>query len=139
MGLNNKKHNGTVVGDFCYKDGESFRKVGSLIYYRSHDAVVRLDLIPSRMWATGETYLIANFIASEKVSEAPLIEGDVVAKTDERGARIKVGHIHSRDDAVGNAQYYIELFGLPVGGWREAIINNGESGRASIHLPVIME
>lgn len=138
MGMNQKKQNGTCIADFCYKDGEHYRKVGSLIYFRSHDADVKLDLIPIGLWKTGEEWLIGNFIPSEKIPEPEFIDGDIMARTDERGVKIKIGHIHTRDDAGGNAQYYMQMFGIPIGQWRDLISKQGE-GRSSLYLPITME
>lgn len=140
MGLYEGIHNGTIIADLCYKDGERFRKIGSLIYFRTHDAEIRLDLIPLRPWVKGEDWFFGNFITSEKVEEPPYIEGDITAPTEERGKRVQVGHIHTQDNEVGDTQYILTLFGVPVGIWRKAIMENEETGsKRSLFMKIEME
>jgi hypothetical protein len=140
MGMNTEKQNGTTIADLCYKDGDDYRNVGSLIYFRTDEADVRLDIIPIGLWKQGEEWLIGNFMPSEKIPDAPYIDGDITAPSDKRGERIKVGHIHTRDNEIGDAQYYMTLFGIPVGSWRKLIAeSDAGKGKRSLFLKVEME
>lgn len=144
MGLKEKEEmpprNGQSICDLCYKDGESHRNVGSVIFFRTDEADVRLDILPLKLWSKGEENLIGNFIPSEKVPDAPFIEGDVTAPSDERGKRIKVGHIHTDERPSGEAYYWMTLFGIPVGAWRKIILaTESGSGKRSMFLKVEME
>lgn len=140
MGMNEAKHNGSCIADLCYRDGESYRKIGSLIYFRSHDAEVRLDLIPTKAWSNNEEYFIGNFISSAKVEDAPFVDGDIVATTDVRGEHVKVGHIHTRDNETGEAQYYMTLFGIPITAWRKIIESTITTGKKrALYLKVKLE
>ena len=140
MGLNTEKHNGSTICDLCYKDGEGYRNIGSLIYFRTHEAEVKLDLLPCRAWKIGREWFIGNFMPCEKVPEPPYIAGDIMATTDERGNPIKVGHVHTRDNETGETQYYLTLFGIPIGVWRKAIKESDEGGgRRSLFMRIKME
>ena len=140
MGANATVHNGTTIAQLCYEDKGGYRNIGSLIYFRTHEAEVKLDIIPMRAWATGEEYFIGNFVPSEKVPEPPFIDGDIMATTDERGKPVQVGHMHTRDDAVGNTQYFFTLFGIPVSAWRNAIKQSEEGkGRRALYMKIEME
>ena len=140
MGLNARKGNGTTIADLCYMEGERYRNIGSLIYFRTHAAEIKLDLIPMSAWTAGKDWFIGNFMPSDKVPDAPYVEGDIMATTDERGNPIKVGHVHTRDDEDGNAQYYLTLFGIPIGVWRKAIKESDEGGgRRSLFLGIKLE
>jgi hypothetical protein len=142
MGVIGGDSNGTVIADLCYRDGERFRKIGALIYYRSHDAEVRLDIIPAGLWSSGESWFFGNFKEHEKVPEPPFIEGNIVAATQERGKPVTVGHIHTYEDDHGGdrVQYRMELFGIPVGQWRRAIESDkGDGDKRSLFMRVEME
>jgi hypothetical protein len=130
-----KELHGTVIARLAYeldgpvsmvgKDGEpytaSHKTIGLLIFYRTGEAQVRLDMIPLSAWIGGDEWFIGNFIPSEKVPEAPFVDGDLVASTDTRGEPVTVGHIHARQNEFGMSQYYMRLYGIPVSGWRRAI------------------
>ncbi len=120
------KDKGTIIADMCYEyfdeaGRKKHRKIGSLLYYRSHvgdepTAQFRWDLLPSTAWAKNpDTYFIGNFMPSEKVPEPPYVCGMVYVPSDVRGERVQVGHIGSRQRADGDeTQYYMQLFGVPL-------------------------
>ena len=132
--------NGTIIADLCYKDGEAFRTIGSLIYFRTHEAEIRLDIIPAKAWATEVEWFIGNFIESEKVPEPPFVDGDITAVGEVRGKRVKLGHIHTRDNEVGQTQYFFTLFGVPTVAWSKIIeVNLEGGGKHALYLKVEME
>lgn len=138
--LHTDSKNGTNIADIAFKEEERYRNIGSIIYYRSHDAELRLDLIPVSAWAKDKVWFFGNFIESDKVPVAPYIEGDILAATDKRGSRIPIGHIHTRDNEHGDVQYYLTLYGVPVGKWRQIIASDGEDGgKRSMFLPIKLE
>lgn len=123
-----KEIHGTLIANVCYErkedvnpDDYPHRRIGAIIYYRSHEAQLRLDLIPAGAWADGVEYFIANFIPSEKVPEPPLIEGDLFATTEVRGDHVFCGHIHTRQKDSGETQYYAKINGLPIYQWKKII------------------
>lgn len=141
MGLNEQGKgagNGSLLCNICYKDGEKLRTVGSIIYYRSHEAEIRLDTIPIGLWKQGYEWLFGIFMKSEKVTDPPFIEGDITATTDTRGDRLKVGHITTKDDAKGDdVTYLVKMFGIPIGAWRKLIADSDAgNGRRSLYLKV---
>ena len=91
--------NGTYIADLAVEEppySGKYRKVGALLYFRSHEAKVKLTgPIPEGV------NVIGLFRESEKVQEAPYIEGDLFLKG------VKVGHIHSQQDEVGNSMYWM--------------------------------
>lgn len=69
--------NGTCIGQFSYKRRYQSHQVGSLFYFRSNDAKVRLSTFP--VWAIAkEVWMHAEFLPALKVEEAPLIDGDLI-------------------------------------------------------------
>ena len=132
--------NGTTIASMCYLDDGRYRAIGSLVYFRNHKAELILHIIPMRAWTAGNEYFIGNFRATEKVPESPYIEGDIMATTDERGKPIHIGHVHTRDNAIGETQYFMSLFGIPVGAWRKLITSsdNGD-GRKPLYLQIKLE
>jgi len=135
---------GTVIGSVCYEapgeiSPEDFkhRRIGKIIYYRSHEAQLRLDLIPAAAWAAGIEWFIANFEPSDKVPEAPFLDGDLVAPTEERGNPVVVGHLHTRErEPDGAIQYYVRIFGIPVREWIK--IRDSDKEKKSIYLKVVL-
>lgn len=136
---------GSVIGSFCYESPKDVspeyhkhRRIGKLIWYRSEEAQVRLDLIPGAAWAAGIEYFIANFEPSERVPEAPYIDGDITAITEDRGDFVTVGHIHTRErESDGAVQYYAKLFGIPVREWIK--VRDSDKEKKSIYLKVRMD
>jgi hypothetical protein len=125
----------------CWEDKENadpeehkHRRIGKLIYYRTHEAQLRLDLIPAKAWASSSGWFIGNFIESEDVPEPPYIDGDLIATTEDRGDYVVAGHIHTRERDDGAVQYYMKLFGIPVREWIKIRDSNKES--KSIYLKV---
>ena len=142
------EQHGSVIASFCYETpGEvspedyRHRRIGKLVYYRSHSpdkdpsAQIRLDLIPAAAWAAGIEYFIGNFEPSEKVPDAPFIDGDITAATEDRGDHVVVGHIHTRErESDGAVQFYMRIFGIPVREWIK--IRDSDKERKSIYLGV---
>lgn len=134
--------NGSALCSLCYEDPrevspEDFkhRRIGKLIYFRSGDANVRLDIIPSAAWAAGIEYFIGNFTPSEKVPEPPFIDGDLIAQTEDRKDPVFVGHIKTRErDSDGAVQYYMELRAIPIYQWKKLIESDKE--HKSLYLKV---
>ena len=140
MSLNTTQYNGSVVANMCYKEGERYRRIGSLVYFRTHKAELILEIIPMKAWVRGDEYFIGNFIPSEKVPEPPYLEGDIMASTDARGKPIQIGHLHTRDNAVGDTQYFMTLIGIPIGVWRKMIINSEDgNGRKPLYFQLKLE
>ena len=141
------KH-GSSIGSFCYESQEEnpdwkHKRIGKLIYYRSEEAQVRLDLIPSAAWAAGIDLFIANFVPCEKVPEPPYICGDVFAVTEDRGDPVCVGHVQTLQNheskKVGEYEdeattYHLKLIGIPVREWIKVRDSNKEM--KSIYLKV---
>jgi len=144
------EQHGSVIASFCYEtpgevgpDDHKHRRIGKLIWYRSHDenkdpsAQVRLDLIPTAAWAAGIEYFIGNYEESEKVPIPELIEGDLMAVTEDRGDHVMVGHIHTRErESDGAVQYYMKLLGIPVREWIK--VRDSDKEKKSIYLKVRM-
>lgn len=136
-----KEPHGSIIGFCCYEkpedvapEDQKHRRVGALVYYRSHQAQLRLDLIPSAAWAAGIEWFIANFIPSEKVPEPPFIDGDLFATTEVRGDPVFCGHVHTRQKDSGETQYYARLIGIPVREWIR--IRDADKEKKSIYLKV---
>lgn len=143
---------GTVIAYLCYEIEDQFKRIGALIYFRSHkddsppEAQVRLDMIPSKAWANGIKYFVGNFIPSEKIPEPVFIDGDLLASTEERGKPVCCGHIHLRQNAASKkngeyqdhaTQYYMELYGIPVTQWLR--VHDSDREKKSIYLKVRTE
>lgn len=142
------EQHGTVIASLCYEtpgdispEDYKHRRIGKLIWYRSHgedkdpSAQIRLDLIPASAWAAGIKYFIGNFEESEKVPFPEMIDGDIMAVTEERGDNVVIGHIHTRErETDGAVQYYMELFGIPVRDWIK--IRDSDKESKSIYLKV---
>ena len=142
------EQHGTVIASVCYEQPGDIapgdykhRRIGKLIYYRSHDCQLRLDLIPAKAWSEGIDLFIGNFQPSEKVPEPPFVDGDLMAVTEDRGDPVRVGHIwtvqnpDSRkigDYAADATQYQLKLIGLPVREWARVRFTD----KKSIYLKV---
>lgn len=137
-------NHGSIIGFLCYEkpedvnpDDQRHRRIGAIVYYRSHEAQVRLDLIPCGAWADGVEWFISNFIPSEKVPDAPLIEGDLFATTEVRGDHVFCGHIHTRQKDSGDTQYFCKLLGIPVREWIR--IRDADKEKKSIYLKIRLD
>lgn len=101
--------NGTFIADIAYEKESYKRKyirVGSILYFRSHDCKVKVLGRPP-----ANQNIIGKFKKSEKVPDAPMIEGDLFYK------KHKVGHIHSQQNEYGETLYWLRLtVGLPEEG-----------------------
>jgi hypothetical protein len=146
--VDQKEPHGTVIARICYpldspqerigKDGEpytiSHEPIGLLIFYRTGEFQFRLDVIPVSAWTKGIEWFIGNFIPSEKVPEAPYVDGDLIAATDKRGEPCTIGYVQGRQDELGRAQYYMKFYGLPVSGLKSAC--SKPDGKKSMYLRV---
>jgi hypothetical protein len=98
--------NGTFVADIAY-EVEPYRKkyhrIGAILYFRSHECKIKLIDFPPT-----DRYIIGKFKPSEKVPEAPYLEGDVFIK-DAAEVDRKVGHIHSEQNEVGDTMYWLKF------------------------------
>lgn len=136
------EQHGTVIGSLCYELEEptelaKHKRVGKIVYYRSHECQIRLDLIPVSAWVAGVEWFVANFVPTEKVPEPPYIDGDLVAATEDRGDPVFCGHIHTRQkDHSDETQYFLQLSGIPVKQWKRIIESDKE--HKSIYLKVEM-
>ena len=134
---------GTQIASFCYEMEEAtevakHKRIGVLIYYRSHEAQVRLDLIPVGAWEMGVEWFIGNFKPTEKVPDPPFIDGDLIAATEKRGDPVFCGHIHTRQkEHSDETQYFFKLIGIPVMQWKRVMESDKE--HKSIYLKVLME
>jgi len=135
------EQHGTIIASLCYeKETEvaKHQRIGKLIYYRSHECQVRLDLIPVSAWKGEAEWFIGNFIPTEKVPDPPYIDGDLLAATEDRGDPVFCGHIHTRQkDHSDETQYFLTLSGIPTNQWRKLIESDKE--HKSLYLKVDME
>ena len=143
-----KDLHGTVIARLCYpldseqtrigKDGEPYtvthEPIGLLIFYRTGEFQVRLDMIPVSAWKREIEWFIGNFIPSEKVPEPPFVEGDLIAATDSRGDQVVIGYLQCRQDEIGRTQYYMKFYGLPVSGLKSAC--SKPDGKKSMYMRV---
>jgi len=152
MAAKSSEVHGTPICSICYENPEDVapgdylhRRIGKIIYYRSDEAQVRLDLIPARAWAAGINLFVGNFVPTEKVPEPPFIDGDIMATTVDRGDNIVVGHIHTvqnhNSKKVGEyadepTQYQVILNGIPVRDWIR--IRDADKELKAIYLKVRM-
>ncbi len=134
---------GSIIASMAYEldkptELSRHKAIGKLIYFRSHEAQIRLDLIPFGAWAKDAEWFIGNFLSSEKVPDPPYIDGDLVAATESRGDPVFCGHIHTRQTEDGTqTQYFMTLKGIPVMQWKRVMQSNKE--HKSIYLKVVLE
>jgi len=93
--------NGTFIADIARETEEysgKYERIGAILYFRSHDCKIKITKTPPI-----EKNIIGKFRSSEKVAEAPLIEGDMLLNGE------KVGHIHSEQNEIGNTLYWMRF------------------------------
>lgn len=132
---------GTEIARICYEKilpsgDKKYVPIGRLIYFRAHkegaapSCQFRWDVVPSSAWMKNpETWFIGNFIPSEKVPEAPSLDGDIYVTSDVLNDHVVIGHIKSRErDGEENpdyaVQYYMQLYGLPVGAYKKQLVRS---------------
>lgn len=93
--------NGTFIADIAFEIEEysgRYQRIGGLLYFRSHECKVKLS-----QNTPVDRFVIGKFRPSEKVPDAPMLEGDMFLK------KVKVGHIHSEQDAGGGTLYWMKF------------------------------
>jgi hypothetical protein len=96
--------NGTYIADLAVEEpaySGNYRKVGALLYFRSHEAKVKVCRFGNGF--IGGDNIIGLFRKSDKVDEAPYIEGDLFLNKE------KIGHIHSQQNEVGDSMYWLRV------------------------------
>lgn len=119
---------GTVIASICFEkimaSGEKKHiPIGKLIYFRAHkensepSAQFRWDLCPATAWTSNpDTWFIGNFESSEKIPDAPYLDGDIFVTSDVLKDHVVIGHIKTRQrDHNDDTQYYMQLHGIPMG------------------------
>lgn len=101
------KH-GTYIADMAYlnEDGQ-YRKVGALVFFRGAvkpHAKLRIDRqVPVGVNIIG-LYLAKSEAVTKKFNEAPFVDGDMFGVI--HGENVKVGHIHSDQNEIGETIYW---------------------------------
>lgn len=90
--------NGTFIADVCHEIDGEYEKVGAILYFRSHHCKVKFIKSPP----VGKN-IIGKFIESDKLPDAPMVEGDLMLN----GATI--GHIHSQQNEKGDTLYWMRV------------------------------
>jgi YHS domain-containing protein len=101
--------NGTFIADIAHEIVEysgKYERIGAILYFRSHDCKIKFTKSPPL-----EKNIIGKFKTSEKVPEAPMIEGDLFVNGG------KIGHIHSEQNGVGETLYWMRIeVAIPIQG-----------------------
>ena len=96
--------NGTFIADIAYETEpytKEYHRIGAILYFRSHECKVKLIDFPPT-----DRFIIGKFKESDKVPEAPYLEGDVFFKDEQ------VGHLHSEQNEVGDTMYWLKFDAL---------------------------
>jgi hypothetical protein len=128
--------NGSPLAKIAYLRDKKWTTVGRLIYFRSHEVRIKLNVLP--LWAMmNKQWMLGTFVEQFKVAEPPYLDGDVIVKTED-GDQV-IGKLITYQNETGTVTHYmVQLSALPAAKVVQAM-KEAEVDKKSIWLDIRLE